>query len=145
MTRYTRQQHQQNVQATYLYCFTYLSHCSEVFDDGRHGAKNVVEREEPDGSKIKTGAQGYALFRQGIPPTTDAKDGAGVRISRNGYRTEVSVSEYTPPRRFASSTPRALFHPLMNLYLVTHCRRVRLQLFSAGVGDYSASFARRGH
>ena len=63
----------------------------EVFDDGRNGVANEVERKEPNGTVIRTTAKGYMLFRQGLRPETSFEVG-GERVNRNGYRTEVSCS-----------------------------------------------------
>ncbi len=68
-----------------------ISFCSEVFDDGRTGARNIVERDEP-GGKVRTGVQGYMLFRKDLVPETSFELN-GQRAHVNGYRTEVSCSE----------------------------------------------------
>ncbi len=64
----------------------------EVFDDGRYGAKNIIEREESGGTVIRTGAKGYMLFRHGVEPESSFEVN-GDRPTKNGYRTEVSCSE----------------------------------------------------
>ena len=64
---------------------------AEVFEDGRHGSRNDVEREEPDGTKITAGAQGYMLFREGVEPDWK-QEVDGRRVTLNVYRSRLAVS-----------------------------------------------------
>jgi hypothetical protein len=63
-----------------------------VFDDGRNGPANEIERKEPNGAIVRCGAKGYMLFRNGVFPDTSCKTPTGERVNLNGYRTEVSCS-----------------------------------------------------
>ena len=62
-----------------------------MFDDGRNGAANEIERRDAQGGVVRSGAQGYMLFREGVRPETNFERD-GERVNKNGYRTEVSCS-----------------------------------------------------
>lgn len=63
----------------------------DVFEDGRHGARNIVERVEPDGSLVTTGCQGYMLFRESVQPEYK-QEVDGRRVTLNAYRSRVAAS-----------------------------------------------------
>ena len=72
-------------------CYKRCPSIIEVFDDGRNGAANEIERRDAQGGVVRSGAQGYMLFREGVRPETNFERD-GERVNKNGYRTEVSCS-----------------------------------------------------
>lgn len=62
-----------------------------MFEDGRHGARHTIAREEPDGTVVEAGAQGYMLFRKDVQPDYKMEID-GTRVIQNAYRTRIASS-----------------------------------------------------
>lgn len=75
--------------------------CSDVFDDGLREPPKVEREDERDvprkGQLVRTQAEAYMLFKEGIRPVTEFEAAPGVRATKGRRRAELAVREFTTP------------------------------------------------